>query len=234
MMFMPMMFMLDCEGLQSTYRSWHAHGACNVVQEQPSKRQRTEAAVQEQESPDRCPTAGMPGSLEESCPPGDGTAVVEEGAASIGHRSTDSETANISSGAGGKHADSALPNQPHVESLTKEDAPSGYLAKGDEAVAAAGMEFQCHKILEGSAMEAAEEDLPNAWEALGADPPLEAEPAAGFPASMPGMESLAAEEEGAEMEGAVHPTTLEWLRDVAEDDARQYLMGVMGASWAFP
>ncbi|KAK9909469.1 hypothetical protein WJX75_002712 [Coccomyxa subellipsoidea] len=29
-------------------------------------------------------------------------------------------------------------------------------------------------------------------------------------------------------EGEVHPMTLEWLRDVAEDNARQYLMGVMG------
>lgn len=44
--------------------------------------------------------------------------------------------------------------------------------------------------------------------------------------------AVAADEDSAAEEGQVHPLTLEWLRDVTVEDARQYLLGVTGAQHA--
>jgi len=44
--------------------------------------------------------------------------------------------------------------------------------------------------------------------------------------------AVAADENIAGQEGQVHPLTLEWLRDLTVEDARQYLLGVTGAQHA--
>ncbi len=69
-----------------------------------------------------------------------------------------------------------------------------------------------------------EHEMVEAWEAR--EPGME--PNGNAPIMQLDREPMAVEQDRAVEEGTVHPMTLEWLRDLTVEDARQYLMGVTG------
>ena len=76
----------------------------------------------------------------------------------------------------------------------------------------------------GKAPEEHDVDMVDEWKAR----KPEREPDGSAPSTQLDSEPVASEHDRAAEEGTVHPMTLEWLRDLTVEDARQYLMGVTG------
>lgn len=88
----------------------------------------------------------------------------------------------------------------------------------------AGNDCHADGDLSGKAPREHDVDMVDAWKAR----KLEREPDGGAPSMQLDREPMATEQDRAVEEGTVHPMTLEWLRDLTVEDARQYLMGVTG------
>lgn len=153
----------------------------------------------------------------------------EDTSASIFRQSGDEEIANALAGAGGMRAIFEPANEVHIASSPSKGVPivSGAAAQMEEFLVAEGDGGHCNSLLQGKDCEEKDAEMASACEAVEA----EAVPGSCLPAATPSVEAMSVYEDRAMEEGEVHPMTLEWLRDVAEDDARQYLMGVMGATF---
>jgi hypothetical protein len=151
--------------------------------------------------------------------------------ASIFRQSGDEEIANALAGAGGMQAIFEPANEVHIASSPSEGVPivpgAAAAAQMEEFLVAAGDGGHCNSLLQGKECDEQDAEMASACEAVEA----EAAPDSCLPAATPSVEAMAVCEDRAMEEGEVHPMTLEWLRDVAEDNARQYLMGVMGATF---